>query len=196
MWGRSSIIRQDSTIAKYFVIIIAKSLQGDFHHRLLEAPTGVCAIQVATIKNARLRVPVTALNVTVRIEYSHDGDIGKLVVGCATWWNSNPPGSDVKGTMPASNINLEPNEDQKIILSMQRNRDGAILASPDAGKQLQRLHLGHWGMFVTVESDNTPSLKLKGGITVIRSQQEQRDYLVFDDPAFTVVEEEGLSPSA
>ena len=35
MWGRSSIIRQVSTNAKYFVITIAKPLRGDFHHRLL-----------------------------------------------------------------------------------------------------------------------------------------------------------------
>jgi hypothetical protein len=35
LWGRSSIIRQVSTNAKYFVITIAKPLRGDFHHRLL-----------------------------------------------------------------------------------------------------------------------------------------------------------------
>ena len=37
MWGSSSIIRQVSINAKYFVMTIAKSLRGDFHHRLLEA---------------------------------------------------------------------------------------------------------------------------------------------------------------
>lgn len=158
-----------------------------------EAPLGVCALQVMTIKNAELANPFTAVNVRASIEYLHSsGD--RRIATLSSWWHTNPLTSKSPGTTLEPTINLESNEEQKLILSMQ-DKAGAVFISPVRDAQFQNLASGHWQIIVTIEADNTSPLKLRGGLTVSRNVLESRTILAYDG-GFTMVEPEATLNTA
>ncbi len=156
-----------------------------------EGRIGVCSLQVATIRNTRLPIPALARKVSASIEYIRDENTDRLFVASATWKNTNPPSHDMPGTVPTSTIDLESNEEQELVVSMQ-DKNGRVIASPEAGQSYQELSVGHWTVLVTVTSDSVPPLKLRGGLKVDRNVVENRIFVEFDSPAFTVLEGEVL----
>jgi hypothetical protein len=73
-----------------------------------------------------------------------------------------------------------------------QDKNGRVIASPEAGQSYQELSVGHWTVLVTVTSDSVPPLKLRGGLKVDRNVVENRIFVEFDSPAFTVLEGEVL----
>jgi hypothetical protein len=170
---------------RHWPILSYLELSGD-EKWLFEAPMDVCFLQVLHIKNTQVSVPNTAKKVNATIEYKHDDGRNKFNVRSASWKNTNRNDTNptTGGPRLVSGLNLESNEAQKLIVTMQ-HKDGRVFASPEINESFEDLAVGHWKAKVKITCDNARGLTLHGGFTVFPDEGNGRR-LAFDRPAFKV----------